>query len=824
MKKTIFIAISICLSLLLNAQVSKTVTITAGSLKTALTALELKTITNLTLSGALNASDFLTMRDMMPVLAVLDLSGVTITDNAIPDNAFFNFSTYSGKVSLKTIVFPSTITSIGSSAFNGCSGLSGNLNIPNSLKSIEDYAFSDCSGLTGNLIIPNSVTKIGMAAFQSCSGFTGKLMIPASISSISDYAFVNCTGFTGDLEIPQSVQSIGKNAFFGLNNLTGRLIIPNSVNSIGEAAFDNCSFTGNVTLPNSITRIEGYTFYNCQRITSITIPNSVTSIGRAAFNYCIGINGSLNIPISIDSIAAYAFSSCRGITGELNIPNSTTYIGDYAFQDCGITSCTLGKNVRNFGAGAFGANSNLNAINVVDDNEYLCSVDGVLFNKEKTELIAFVNKEFIEYTVPDGVISIAGSAFRSCSNLINITIPNSVIKIGGEAFLGTQWFDNQPNGLLFINSVAYKYKGLIPADTKIFLPEGTKSISGSAFYESMNASYGLTFINIPNTVVDIGDYAFRNCQGLTSINIPKSVTSIGYESFAYSGLDSITFLNGIKSIGSYAFFVCYSLASVTIPGSVDFIENKAFSSCENLKEFHIRRKIPLKINSNVFEYMKIYNCNLFVPYGSLELYKSADVWKDFKNIIEEDTINVNHTPVANAGSDQSVNEGIIVSLNGSNSYDPDGNPLTFKWTAPVGITLSSNSTSKPTFIAPEVTKDTTYTFALVVNDGIVDSPPSTLKVTVQNVIKVGNSEISAPIYKVYPNPSTGVVNIEFTQNNDKKTEIIVCNMIGAVIFRKDISNVAKFQFYLSNQINGIYMIKIISGNQRYISKIVMGKE
>jgi hypothetical protein len=94
----------------------------------------------------------------------------------------------------------------------------------------------------------------------------------------------------------------------------------------------------------------------------------------------------------------------------------------------------------------------------------------------------------------------------------------------------------------------------------------------------------------------------------------------------------------------------------------------------------------------------------------------------------------NQVPSSNAGPDQSVNEGATVSLDGSASSDPDGNPLTYKWTAPAGISLSSTTDAKPTFTAPQVTVNTSYTLSLVVNDGLADSPADQVVITVKNVI------------------------------------------------------------------------------------------
>jgi hypothetical protein len=137
-----------------QAQVSKTVNVTAGGLSTALTSTELATVTNLTITGTIDARDFVTMRDSMPALAVVDISAVTIAAytgnggtssdtsypaNTIPDYSFYNENTSKGKTTLTTILLPSSVTSIGYDAFYNCSGLTSII-IPNSVTSIGNYA------------------------------------------------------------------------------------------------------------------------------------------------------------------------------------------------------------------------------------------------------------------------------------------------------------------------------------------------------------------------------------------------------------------------------------------------------------------------------------------------------------------------------------------------------------------------------------------------------------------------------------------------------------------------------------------------------------
>ena len=177
------------------------------------------------------------------------------------------------------------LTRIENSAFEGCSGLTGDLVIPNSVTSIGMDAFYGCSGLTGDLVIPNSITSIGMDAFGGCSGLTGDLVIPNSITSIGEYTFGGCSGLTGDLVIPNSITSIGDGAFAGCSGFNVSVKIPNSVTSIGESAFDGCKKVKHITLPTTLPLIS-YNLISNSSVEDLTIPqiSNVSSINCQNIN------------------------------------------------------------------------------------------------------------------------------------------------------------------------------------------------------------------------------------------------------------------------------------------------------------------------------------------------------------------------------------------------------------------------------------------------------------------------------------------------------------------------------------------------------------
>ena len=231
--------------------------------------------------------------------------------------------------------------------------------------------------------------------------------------------------------------------------------------------------------------------------------------------------------------------------------------------------------------------------------------------------------------IPNSVTEIGGSAFSGCTGLTSVKIPNSVTSIGDNAFKGTAWYNNQPDGLIYIVGVAYKYKGEMPDGTSIVLKDGCTGLSGSAF----KGCTGLTSVTIPNSVTAIGSSVFEDCTGLKSIvveagnpkydsrnncnaiidaesniliagcmntEIPNSVTKIDCNAFSgCTGLMSITIPNSVTEIGGYAFSGCTGLMSITIPNSVTDIGDFAFYGCTGLASITIPNSVT-EIGSSAF--------------------------------------------------------------------------------------------------------------------------------------------------------------------------------------------------------------------------------
>ena len=298
-----------------------------------------------------------------------------------------------------------------------------------------------------------------------------------------------------------------------------------------------------------VTRIGNSAFQWERTVTSITIPGSVESIGQDTFNWCDSLE---RIDVDTNNLN---FSSIDGVlfNKELtnlirypegktdttyNIPNGVTSIAQAAFQNYPgtgkLTSITIPASLTNMDDVVLAGGHSLERIDVDANNLNFSSIDGVLFNKEQTNLIRYPDgKTENIYNIPNSVTSIGKLAFCDCRYLTNITIPDSVTSIGSSAF---------------------------------------KNCSS------------LEKITIPNSVMSIGDHAFTDCIGLTDITIPNSVTSIGERAFdRCSGLVTITIPNSVTNIKKETFFYCSNLTSITIPNSVTYIESDVFIGCDKLK-------------------------------------------------------------------------------------------------------------------------------------------------------------------------------------------------------------------------------------------------
>ena len=311
---------------------------------------------------------------------------------------------------------------------------------------------------------------------------------------------VSALAWDKDNDIPYAVT--GGNIYFredqraitGCDSTVTEAVIPSEINGVAvhciwSSAFAGCESLTSVIIPNSVTWIDEYAFSGCTGLTSITIPNSVTSMNRYAFESCTNLK-SVTLSNSLTGIDDGVFYSCESLTS-ITIPNGVKHIANHAFNGCtGLMRVEIPDSVISIGWSPFSRCTSLTSINVADTNPAYSSDNGILFNKDKTELIQYtVGKTNASYAIPDSVTSIGVRAFYCCESLRKVIFPNNVMSIDNEAF------ENCTNL------------------TSVIIPSGVTSIN----YETFNGCTSLTSVTIPSSITSIEWEAFDGCKSLTDV-------------------------------------------------------------------------------------------------------------------------------------------------------------------------------------------------------------------------------------------------------------------------------------------------------------------
>ena len=390
-----------------------------------------------------------------------------------------------------TYTVPDGVTQIVDSAFSGCTSLS-KVKLSNNLRIIQESTFSGCTSLA-EITIPDNLTIIEAETFSGCESLT-EIVIPDSVSEIGESAFSNCASLA-EIVIPDRVTSIGKSAFSGCTSLT-EIVIPDSVTEIGEYAFSGCTSLSKVKLSNNLTIIEAGTFFDCTSLTEIVIPDSVTEIrgtgsyynDNGAFSGCTSMK-SITIGSGVEELDDSFISFCRGLANinvspnsknyssidgvlfnkdgtellaypggndrsEYIIPDGVTKINYEAFSGCtSMKSITIGSGVEELDDSFISFCRRLANINVSPNNKNYSSIDGVLFNKDGSKLLAYPRgNERSKYTIPDGVTTVCKNAFLGCY-IKTLTIPVSVTEIESNAF-GNKYYSfyNTINDIYYLGT------------------------------------------------------------------------------------------------------------------------------------------------------------------------------------------------------------------------------------------------------------------------------------------------------------------------------------------------------------------------------------
>ncbi len=421
------------------------------------------------------------------------------------------------------------------------------------------------------LVIPAQYNGITVGAIQSEAFRSAKpksISLPSSIVSIGEEAFlyaeketvngityigkwvIDCERTLTEVKLKEGVVGIADEAFQYCKSLES-VTLPESIKYIGDFAFDHCEKLSTVKLGNSVVSIGMYAFANCPNLRSVNIPQSITSLGACVFKnssnavsvthgisfvdgWIVGCERDVQeliLPANTVGIGAEAFQDCTNIQ-EIILPNTLKYIGTKAFSKCsGVKKIFISESVEAIGYLAFLNCNAVTSFEIAAGNHQYSSIGNDLYSKDGTVLIRKIVKEK------------------------HIIIPDHVTEIGNGAL----------GGFLF---------------SSISIPNGVKVIGADAF-ASTGPDYGLSQINLPQSVTKIGERAFQNCTAFITLPSGLVLTEIEPQAFERSCLEAIEISSTVSKISIDAFKNCTSLQSITVSP-----ENKNYKSIDGVLYNH----------------------------------------------------------------------------------------------------------------------------------------------------------------------------------------------------------------------------------------------
>lgn len=521
-----------------------------------------------------------------------------------------------GSTKLKKVVFD--VSQVGSKALKDCTALT-TVELSDKVTSIKDYAFSGCTALE-SITIPSTVTEIGAYAFSGCTNLKEVIITGDKLETLGEYAFKDCVSLTA-LPNLKSVKVFDK-AFAGCTGLPSTLTIPTGFTSaagafsgltqIKEITFEDGvtevsgvaeMFTDmpdtwrleKVVLPSSVKSIDSYTFEGMP-IVSVICNGTIENIWYGAFADCVYLT---NVVYNggVKNVTHAAFKGCVSLT-EQNLAG-VEYISNEAYYGCtSLKDVNFGNVLEGIGASAFENCGKLTQIDLPNTLSYIGNC-------------AFRNTNLQSLTLTEGITQVEYDAFANCIALTEITIPSTLTTGGHGVF----------SGCVNIKEVTVAPRQSIGAQIsnmfdqveieRLYLPDGLVEIGDYAFKNL----YWLTEIVIPSTVTKIGMYAFSSCRAPIvwenptiksfinytfanyigqTLTMPSSLETIGYDDTGYynsSVFEGCTTTidwgdSQVVGIGPYS-FMGYLGTSITIPDSVMSIGQRAFENATNLESIII---------------------------------------------------------------------------------------------------------------------------------------------------------------------------------------------------------------------------------------------
>jgi hypothetical protein len=507
---------------------------------------------------------------------------------------------------------PETVENIGFGAFAGNTNLN-EISLPANLKEISGSLFLNCSNLT-TVELPEGIEKIGYNAFYNCISLQ-KIKVPDSVQTIESNAFSLCYKLS-DVSLGSQLNKIENNAFYKNYSLK-KISFPRKLKMIEDAAFSRCVDLTKVTFANSDTKlgtsvfsyckslvtavlpanikaIPEFTFSNCENLEKVTFPKNVSIIKKSAFMGCTSLEKiRLNKKIYAISDQAFAESGLKKVTlnkklqflgnatfrgtqiKSLKLYNKVTYIGNRLFSDCTkLKTISIPASVKGINPGAFRNCTSLRAINVDAENQNYSSLNGVLYNKDKTKLIQYpLHKTSKAFVTPETVRTIRANAFAKNKYLQSVVIKAK--KIGNNAFSDMPKLKSAviQDGTVVIWVEAFANDSNLK---KIEIPDSVSQIKMGAFQNT-----GIKEMHIPSSLKELGSNVFSGCN--------KLVTFTGGKTASYRVKDGVLYNRKKTVLIKYP--AKKETTSFVVPNSVQRIRSEAFDHVTKLVKLEFGAKL-----------------------------------------------------------------------------------------------------------------------------------------------------------------------------------------------------------------------------------------